>query len=33
MDRGPSVVDIVCSREEIALLVEAIDRYHPAAVK
>ena len=25
MDRGPGVVDIVCSREEIALLVEAID--------
>lgn len=25
MDHGPGVLDIVCSREEIALLVEAID--------
>ena len=25
MDQGPGVLDIVCSREEIALLVEAID--------
>lgn len=25
MDRGPGVIDIVCSREETALLVEAID--------
>lgn len=25
MDSGPGVVDIVCSREEIALLIEAID--------